>query len=78
MKNTININKILKSLIQQDKKTSLIIPHQKKNKPIKEKKQNKVINNIKKLFLNKRKSWKLKKTETINPAIKKSKHLKTA
>ena len=42
--------------MQYDKKTSLIIPHQKKNKPIKEKKQNKVINKIKKLFLNKRKS----------------------
>ena len=32
------------------------MPHQKKNKPIKEKKQNNVISKIKKLFLNKRKS----------------------
>ena len=51
-----NINKILKSFIQYDKKTSFIKPHQKKNKPIREKKQNKVINKIKKLFLNIRKS----------------------
>ena len=56
MKNKIKMNKIEKLLKEKDKKISLRRPHQKKNKPIKEKKQNKVIIEIKKLFLNKRKS----------------------
>lgn len=56
MKNKIKMKIIKKLLKEKDKKISLSKPHQKKNIPIKEKKQINVIMKIKKLFLNKRKS----------------------
>lgn len=56
MKNKIKMKIIKELLKEKDKKISLSKPHQKKNIPIKEKKQINVIIKMKKLFLNKRKS----------------------
>ena len=52
IKKNIKINIIKMLLKENDKKTSFNKPHQKKNKPIRDKKQNNVIKKIKKLLKN--------------------------
>lgn len=70
------INKMRNELYDNIKNSSFNTPHQKKNKPINEKKHKIVImKKIKPLF-NILKSWKLKKIEIIKPAIKNNKDLK--